>query len=384
MTQRLVVITEIIAPYRIPVFNALSKQPGIDLHVIFLAETDPALREWLVYKDELQFSYQVLRSWRMKLGTRKILLNWGLNSALRKLSPDAIICGGYNDFAYWNALRWSHRKNVPFFVWVESNAQDQRGKTKLVQSLKGRFLRASRGVVVSGKSSANYVKTFGVAETVIFTAPNAVDNALFTHGASCIRKQTTEKRRELELPERYFLYVGRLVREKGIFDLLEAYALLSPDLRQQMGLVFVGDGSERALLEERASKIVAGSIVFSGFVHRDELIAYYAMSDIFAFPTHSDPWGLAVNEAMACGLPIVITQVAGCAEDLVLDRWNGRVVLPRNPSQLAEAMKEVAGDSNLQRLMGQRSLERIGKYSPELCAVGMAQAIYSCCDDHDS
>ncbi len=151
-----------------------------------------------------------------------------------------------------------------------------------------------------------------------------------------------------------------------------------------MGLVFVGDGSERALLEERASKIVAGSIVFSGFVHRDELIAYYAMSDIFAFPTHSDPWGLAVNEAMACGLPIVITQVAGCAEDLVLDRWNGRVVLPRNPSQLAEAMKEVAGDSNLQRLMGQRSLERIGKYSPELCAVGMAQAIYSCCDDHDS
>src|SRR5580704_11994766 len=99
--KRMVILTEIIAPYRIPVFNALARHEGIDLHVIFLAETDPALRDWRVYKNEIQFSYQVLPSWRQKLGGYNLLLNRGLKAALQKAAPNVVLCGGYNYLASW-------------------------------------------------------------------------------------------------------------------------------------------------------------------------------------------------------------------------------------------------------------------------------------------
>ena len=77
MSRRLVILSEIIAPYRIPVFNALAQHEGIELHVIFLAENDPELRQWLVYKDEIQFSHQVLPSRRLKFaGTKDTAQSW--------------------------------------------------------------------------------------------------------------------------------------------------------------------------------------------------------------------------------------------------------------------------------------------------------------------
>jgi len=102
--RRLVVLTEIIAPYRIPVFNALARHDGIDLHVIFLAENDPELRDWLVYKDEIRFSYQVLPSWRQRFAGHNFLLSLGLKSALQQAAPDTILCGGYNYMASWIAM----------------------------------------------------------------------------------------------------------------------------------------------------------------------------------------------------------------------------------------------------------------------------------------
>lgn len=105
MSRRLVILSEIIAPYRIPVFNALARHEGIDLHVMFLAESDPELRDWLVYKDEIRFSYQVLPSWRQRFGGYNLLMNRGLKAALRQAAPDIILCGGYNYLASWQSVR---------------------------------------------------------------------------------------------------------------------------------------------------------------------------------------------------------------------------------------------------------------------------------------
>ena len=103
--------------------------------------------------------------------------------------------------------------------------------------------------------------------------------------------------------------------------------------------------------------------------------SYYALAETFIFPTHTDPWGLVVNEAMACGLPVISTSVAGCVADLVEDRWNGRVVATGDSLQLASAMAELATDAELRSQMQQRGRERILRYSPEACAAGIATAI---------
>ena len=153
MKRRLVILSEIIAPYRIPVFNALARHEEIDLHVIFLAESDPELRDWVVYKDEIHFSYQVLPSWRKRFAGHNLLLNRGLKAALQQAAPDVILCGGYNYLASWAAMRWAAKRRTPFILWVESTEQDFRSRNWIIEFLKTRFLKRCSAFVVPGKSS---------------------------------------------------------------------------------------------------------------------------------------------------------------------------------------------------------------------------------------
>lgn len=375
MSRRVVIITELIAPYRIPVFNALARRNGIDLHVVFLSENDYSQRQWRVYKDEIRFSYEVLSSWRRRVGRQSFLLNWGVERALRQACPDSIVCGGYNYVASWQSMSWARRNGVAFSLWCESTSREFRKGYPLIEFCKKQFLRYCDAFVVPGKSSFDYLRDCGIPQELIFTAPNAVDTDLFANRAEVIRQAPATYREALRLPQRFFLYAGRLVREKGIFDLLHAYGALQPELRKNVGLVFAGDGPERSALLERAAATNQVSIQVVGFAHREELAAYYALADVFVFPTHTDPWGLVVNEAMACGLPVIASQAAGCVVDLVANGRNGRIVSVGNVRELACAMADLALDAGLRALMGRRSRERIEQYSPEAWAAGMANAV---------
>ena len=374
MRRRLVILTEIISPYRIPLFNALVQHPEVDLHVIFLAETDPALRQWQVYKDEIRFSYQILPSWRKRLGKYNLLLNRGIADALDKSAPDVILCGGYNYAASWRSLLWARHRGIPFYLWSESNAQDLRRGHDVVEFLKGQFLCRCSGFVVPGNAAREYLRTDkNVSENLIFTAPNAVDNELFAAATDSARQSAAARRQEMVLPSRYFLFAGRLVREKGVFELLSAYAKLDESMRQQVGLVFVGDGVSRRQLEEQAASISPGVIQFAGFAQREQLAIYYALAEMLVLPTYADTWGLVVNEAMACGLPVILSRAAGCATELVREHWNGLLVQPRDVSSLALAMQTLAVQRDLCASMGANSAQHISHYSPKEWSHGISQ-----------
>ncbi|HZQ68406.1 MAG TPA: glycosyltransferase family 4 protein [Terriglobales bacterium] len=378
MKTRLVVITEIIAPYRIPVFNALAQEPGIDLHVIFLSETDPGLRDWHIYLDEIAFSYEVLPSWRRRLGAHNVLLNQGLRAALNHASPDVVVCGGYNYLASWQAMAWARRSHTPFLLWIESTLQDQRSGKIPVEFLKKKFVEGCDGFIVPGTSSREYVRGFGVPDENISTAPNAVANEVFSARASAAVAQPWLYRKVHGLPSRFLLFVGRLVPEKGVRDLVQAYEALCEPLRAQLSLVIVGDGPLRQEIETRAARLVTGRINVAGFVQRDDLAAYYGLAEMFVFPTRTDPWGLVVNEAMACGLPVIASSAAGCVSDLVRNEWNGCVVCPGDVGELGAAITRLAHDPELRRAMGNRSLELISRHSPMNCAAGIAAATLNC------
>jgi glycosyltransferase involved in cell wall biosynthesis len=371
----LVILTEIISPYRIPLFNALAQRGEVDLHVIFLAETDPELRQWQIHKEEIEFSYQILPSWRRRFGRYNALLNRGVGGALAKAAPDVVLCGGYNYAASWQALFWARIHKIPFVLWSESNVQDQRRGHVLVEFLKAKFLDRCSGFVVPGRSALEYLRAHKVTEDAIFAAPNAVDNDLFATAAAAARQDATNLRREFALPARYFLFVGRLVREKGVFELLSAYARLDESVRQQIGLVLVGDGAFRPQLELEAASISPGVIRFAGFAQREHLAIYYALAEMMILPTYTDTWGLVVNEAMACGLPVIVSQVAGCAPDLVRENWNGMLVEPRDVSSLTSAMRRLADQPELRATMGANSMQLISRYSPTEWSAGIARMV---------
>lgn len=379
MNIRAAIITEIIAPYRIPIFNALAHRSGIELQVIFLSESDPSLRQWLVYKEEIDFGYEVLPSWRRRFGRHNLLLNRGMAAALAKANPDIVLCGGYNYIASWQAAFWANSRQIPFLLWSESTALDKRKKHWLVEFMKMRFLRRCQGFVVPGRSSHAYLEMLGIPEKRIFIAPNAVDTPLFCTLASKARNQASAIRARNNLPERYFLFVGRIVEAKGVFELLDGYAQLPAEIRSQVGLVLVGDGDARERLMQHAAKIAPGRIQFVGFVHREQLAEFYALAEALIFPTYSDTWGLVVNEAMSCGLPVVVSNVAGCVADLVEEGWNGLVVPARSPAHLTTAMSRFVEDPQLRSRMSPNSLERIKFYSPSAWVEGFAEAVRFVC-----
>jgi len=129
---------------------------------------------------------------------------------------------------------------------------------------------------------------------------------------------------------------------------------------------------------QQAKRIRPGVIQFPGFIQKDGLADYYAMAEALIFPTHSDTWGFVVNEAMACGLPVVASDVAGCVPDLVEDEWNGKIVAAHDPVKLASAMEYLAMQAELRSEMGKRSAQRIVGYSPQAWAAGIAQAVLAC------
>ena len=375
MKHRLVVLTEIIAPYRIPVFNALAARDEIDLHVMFLSKTDTSIRQWRIYEEEIRFSYEVLPSWRRRIGKYNLLLNSNLGDALHNAAPEVLVCGGYNYFAAWQAMTWAKRNGVQFLLWCESTAMDRRNEFFAVEWLKKEFARNCDGFVVPGQSALEYVQQFASRGQKVFVARNAVDIELFAAKEERIRARAARVRGELALPQRYFLFVGRLVRSKGVVDLVNAYGSLPAEVRAEVSLVFAGDGPMRAPLEPLARDIYPGSVFFAGFVQRDDLANYYALAECLVMPTHSDPWGLVVNEAMACGLPVICSKVAGCAADLVGE--NGILIEPGKVPELASAMLAMAKDSELRKSMSRHSSRLIRNYSPEACAAGIAEATVS-------
>ncbi|MFI5104165.1 MAG: glycosyltransferase, partial [Terriglobales bacterium] len=171
------------------------------------------------------------------------------------------------------------------------------------------------------------------------------------------------------------LYVGRFVGDKGVFDLLHAYAKLPEETRRAVGLVLAGDGGEREELIRRSRLIHPGRVCFPGFVQRDQLAGFYALAEALVFPTHSDPWGLVVNEAIACGLPVIATEVAGSTADLVRDGVNGYVVAARQPEALSRAMEKLLHDPELRQRMGQMSLQTNSAFTPQGWAAGVARAV---------
>jgi glycosyltransferase involved in cell wall biosynthesis len=145
-------------------------------------------------------------------------------------------------------------------------------------------------------------------------------------------------------------------------------------------LVFVGDGPVRADLAQRARRIGSGIVKLYGWVHRERIAEFYALAEALILPTHSDTWGLVVNEAMACSLPIIASDAAGCVPDLVHEGKNGFTFRPRDIEGLAQAMQSFCRQPGLAARMGASSFEIVQAHTPEICAAGLVEAVDFACD----
>jgi len=228
-----------------------------------------------------------------------------------------------------------------------------------------------------GTQSRKVLIALGLAEERLFPTPYSVDNERFASAAESLKPQRARLCREYGLNEDLptFLFCGKLIPKKHPLELLEAYH--SAGLRGKAQLVFVGDGVLRARLEARVRELGLAHVRFLGFLNQSQMPLAYVLGHVLClFSDPTETWGLVVNEAMACGRPVLVSDSVGCVPDLV-DETNGWVVPASDQDALVRTLRLAYEERHTWDEKGRRSLEKISRHTYSAMADGVLAALHS-------
>jgi 1,2-diacylglycerol 3-alpha-glucosyltransferase len=334
--------------------------------------------------------------WKVFLRTRR---------SFAKLKLNVCFLPSYSPKQSLAALLAARSLGIRTVMMTESHMGTRR--SRMVGTwFKRRLVGLFDSALVGGNPQKSYVKSLGLSEQNIFIGYDVVDNDYFSRRANEIRSQATEIREKYQLPQRYILNLGRFVEKKNLTTLIRAYRRLV-DQKGGIHLVLVGSGQEESNLrrlcedlrlpiyDKMAAKgdskepplpaAAAPGVHFYGFRQIEDNPVFYALADAFILPSSWEEWGLVVNEAMSCGLPVVVSETAGCSEDLLRRgeppsmgnrrRWaaaladrvrqNGFVFDPGSVESLTEVLLALDSDPELRQAMGRASQSIIDDFSCE-------------------
>jgi len=336
--RKVMILTNILSPYRIPLFEALASQSDIELDVVLLAEQE-ANRQWRVQMANPSFSCRVLPGVHGFVARRELHLhlNWGVRRAIRRTHPDVLIVSGYDNLAYWLALLWSRVYGIPLVLWFESSLLSAKHRRGIIAGAKRFFVRRADAYVAFGTKAAECLMALGANLKTVFTGPNTVNMEWYRDRSTEVRQGPSFPNLRSSYPEVMLLYVGQLIERKNLTRLLDALGRLADPT---IGLFLVGSGPMEPELRALCHSHGVRNVFFEGFKQQAELLQYYALADALVLPSTTEVWGLVVNEALASGLYVLCSNRAGAAYDLIKEGWNGRTFDPYNVDQLADLIRE--------------------------------------------
>jgi 1,2-diacylglycerol 3-alpha-glucosyltransferase len=307
----------------------------------------------------------------------RIELRRSVHDALAVADPEVVAIPGWSHPGALSALLWCLQNGRPAVLMSESGMHDD-VRRRAREAAKRQVVRLFSSAVVGSASHGAYARALGLSADTVFSGYDIVDNEHFARGATRARLGGERWRERLGLPARFFLASSRFIPKKNLARLLDAYARY----RGRTGddawrLVLLGDGALRAEVERRIAQLdLAGAVILPGFQQYDELPRYYALASAFVHASTTEQWGLVVNEAMASGLPVIVSERCGCAPDLVQDGVNGFTFDPYDVDELASLMQRIAAMTDEQRhAMGRAGQRIIADWGPERFADGLMQAV---------
>lgn len=293
---------------------------------------------------------------------------------------DALIVHGHTPAAHLIAFGAAKATGTPVFMRCETHLGLHRSQAKaaLRKPLIGSLYRIFDGVFAVGTANAAFYRAIGVADRQIFSMPYAVDNARFAAGAGMSEDERAAVRRQwgVDAGAPIVLCAAKFQRRKRPDDLIHAAARLE-QMNIAFHLVLVGSGEMEQELRSLADELKLRTVHFAGFVNQAILPKVYGASDVFVLPSEDEPWGLAINEAMCAGLPIVASREIGCVPDLVIEGRNGRLFDCGNLDALTHALAGLLRSPDLRKDMGRASLEIISRWSYAQCRDGLRDGLAS-------
>jgi 1,2-diacylglycerol 3-alpha-glucosyltransferase len=282
---------------------------------------------------------------------------------LDELDPEVVLIPGYYTAPALAAAVWAKRRNRKAILMTETTQGDHE-RVWWKEAAKSHLIRTLFDAAIAGGSRhVAYLGELKFPASRIGRFYDVVDNDFFRDGAA--RSRRTETPAQFQLPDRYFLYVGRLAPEKNLEALVRTFAA-ARNRGAQSSLVLVGDGPLRRRLERQVEEAGLGPCVrFAGLKSTAEILPYYAFAHAFVLPSRQEPWGLVVNEALAAGLPVIVSNRCGCASDLVAHGMNGFIFDADHEEELTDSLWRVDRWGSQERAFaGRRSEELVSRYSP--------------------
>jgi len=375
--MRVLLLNNVPAPYFDPLFEKLGRDSGWELTVCYSA----AWNQDVGWEEKARAQNNAHRTIILDRQKPRLKARLGsplaaaaaLAEILQRERPDYLLIYGYTLLPQITALAWAMATATPYAVAGDANYYTDvaAGLKRIIKSLwLRRVTRRAAALISAGTANRLFWSAYGAQSEQLFEARFAVDNDFFAQSSAACKDDAADLRRRLGLGGKIvFLFVGRLIKRKNV-DLIIRAAQQLKDAR--IAVVIAGSGEARESLEALA----AGDpcVTFAGNVAQAELPLFYALADALVLPASQEPWGLVVNEALACGLAIIAHQHCGATIDLV-GADNGAALESFSAGDLAQAMRRIAGDDALRCSMQQRSREKIRDWSIEAAARGIIHAV---------
>jgi len=355
----------------------LARKEGYNVKVIHIAINEKGRKNLgEVDKSLHQYPYEVLFESSLE-ETTLISRIFKILKAVIKEKPDIIAVPGWNDFAYYAVSLFTKLTGRKFILQNDSTFLD-RPRKWYKEIPKKIMTKLADACWCYGSASKDYLIKLGAKEEKIFDRCQATLNQEIENVYIETLRNRENLKKKLFLKSKNFIYVGRLSYEKNILSFLEIFKkikILEPK-SDDWGFIIVGDGPLRKEVEEfiKNNKLEK-DIYLAGGMSWKEVPKYYALAEVFVLPSLSETWGLVVNEAMVCGLPVIVSKKAGAYWDLVKEGENGFGFEPTNPDELKSIMLKFIKEEVDIKKMGEKSKEIIKEYTPENAAKQMFEAI---------
>ncbi len=387
---RILILASHVIQYSSPLFRRMAQDPRIDLQIAYCTlqgttpSVDPEFGVEVVWDTSVLDGYPWVhipnRSPVPGLGRFFGLFNPGIWGLIRKSHFDAAILPGYFYFTAWIAIAAAKWSGTPIVFVTDShglrswNAQSP-WKLRIKKWVVKRIFSLANAVMVSSSGGVDYLKSLGFSSDRIFLVPTAVDNDWWTEQSSKVDRKAVRGSWKIPGDGTVVLFCAKLQRWKGPADLLEAFARAGVP---NSYLVYAGDGPERGNLERRAIELgIADRVRFLGFVNQSQLPAAYSAADLLVLPSLFEPFGLVVNEAMLCGLPVAVSDRVGAKFDLVRPGENGYVFPAGDVPALAGILQQILGDPEERARMGAAARRRMETWSPREYTDSVVRAVQS-------
>lgn len=356
--MRLAIVTNIPAPYRLPVYALLAQEPDIDLHVVYCSGREPD-REWNL--SEARFAHTFLNQSFVRFRGRFIHVNHDIWSVLLSLRPEIVITTGFNP-THLLAYAWARLHGARHVAMTDGTLESEARLTPLHRWIRSHVYAHTAAFIGASDGAMRLYRSYGIDSDAMFKSHLCADNARFFASAP------QEKRYD-------FMFCGRFEQVKNPLFALDVARESARRLGRRASIVFVGSGGLEAEIRAHAKTMETEvETEFAGFARQEDLPRWYGASRIFLFPTLWDPWGVVANEACAAGVPVLVTPVAGAANELVRDGENG-FVMPLDLPRWVDASVRLLGDDALYARMSASCRERVGEYSYGNAAQGIAAAV---------